>query len=116
MVLTNIYFDFGKAEVKPNSFDYLDSMVAIMKEYPTMVIEISGHTDDVGSDEKNMKLSEDRAAAVVKYFESKGIEQERMQSKGYGETQPVAPNKNNGKDNPAGREKNRRIEFKVLHY
>ncbi len=116
LVLQNIYFEFAKADLKPESLPYLDSLAEFMKEYPTMVVELGGHTDAVGSDEKNMKLSEERAAAVVKYLTEKGIPAERMTSKGYGETQPVAPNKIGKKDNPAGREKNRRTEFKVLRY
>lgn len=117
IVLTNIYFEFAKADLRSNSFAFLDSLAAFMNRYPTMVIEISGHTDDVGSDEKNQLLSEQRAASVVAYLESKGVAADRMQSIGYGETKPIAPNKKpNGKDDPEGRAKNRRIEFKVLHY
>lgn len=117
IVLTNIYFEFAKADIKPESFEFLDSLASFMLKYPTMAIEISGHTDNIGSDEKNQKLSEDRAAAVVKYLTDKGIKAENMQSIGYGETKPVAPNKKpSGKDDPEGRAKNRRIEFKVLHY
>jgi outer membrane protein OmpA-like peptidoglycan-associated protein len=80
-----------------------------------MIIEVSAHTDNLGSDEYNMNLSDKRAKSVVEYLISKGIAAERLQSKGYGETMPVAPNKlENGKDNPEGRAKNRRTEFKVL--
>ena len=79
-----------------------------------MVIELSAHTDSKGSNAYNLKLSEARARSVVNYLVSKGIAAERLQAKGYGETMPIADNTVNGKDNPAGREKNRRTEFKVL--
>jgi outer membrane protein OmpA-like peptidoglycan-associated protein len=71
----------------------------------------------LGDDEYNMNLSAARANSVKKYLEGKGIATERLEAKGYGETKPVEPNtKPNGKDNPEGRKKNRRTEFKVLHY
>lgn len=113
-VVENVYYDFDKAELKPESFPALDEIVRMLNTYPSMEIELSAHTDSKGSDNYNMRLSEARAQSVVDYLISKGIARERLIAKGYGETQPVAPNTVNGKDNPEGREKNRRTEFKVL--
>ena len=118
VVMNNIYFNFNEATILPESFTYIDAeIVTMMNRYPTMVIEISGHTDNIGKDDYNLKLSERRANAVKDYLASKGIAIERMETKGFGKTKPIAPNKlPNGKDNPEGRAKNRRIEFKVLRY
>ena len=80
-----------------------------------MIIELSSHTDSKGSDSYNMTLSRNRAKGVVEYLITKGISTKRLVAKGYGETQPVAPNENpDGSDNPEGRAKNRRTEFKEL--
>lgn len=114
IVLENVYYDFDKATLKPESFPSLDSLVSLLNFYPKMVIEVSAHTDNKGSDKYNMTLSEKRAQSVVNYLIEKGIEAARLQAKGYGETMPIAPNDVNGKDNPEGRAKNRRTEFKVL--
>ncbi len=115
-IIDNIYFGFDSAILKPESFPVLDSVVGLMERYPTMAIEVSGYTDSKGGIAYNQKLSEARAKAFVDYVSGKGIEASRMTSKGYGSTLPLAPNTLNGKDNPAGREKNRRTEIKVLHY
>jgi outer membrane protein OmpA-like peptidoglycan-associated protein len=108
-VLENVYFDTGKSSLKPNSFKALNDLVEILKIKNTMFVEIQGHTDNVGKDEENMKLSQDRADEVRKYLVSKGIEAARVTSKGYGPTQPVA---DNGTD--AGKAKNRRTSLKVI--
>jgi len=113
-VVENVYYDFNKADLKPESFPALDEIVRMLNFYPSMVIELSAHTDSKGTDAYNLKLSEARAKSVVDYLVSKGIAQARLQAKGYGESKPIAENVINGKDNPAGREKNRRTEFKVL--
>lgn len=115
-VIDNIYFDFDKATLRPELFAVLDSVVGLMSRYPTMAIEVSGHTDSKGTDEHNQPLSEARAKAFVDYCVSKGIEATRMEFKGYGEARPIAPNTIKGKDNPDGRQKNRRTEIKVIHY
>lgn len=115
MVIENVYFDFDKATLKDSSFASLDKIVSILKESPNMFIEISAHTDNKGKTTYNQRLSLARAKSVVAYFESKGINKDRLWSKGYGATMPIAPNSNaDGTDNPEGRQKNRRIEFKVL--
>ncbi|HEX5654370.1 MAG TPA: OmpA family protein, partial [Chitinophagaceae bacterium] len=113
-VIQNVYYDFDKSELKPESFPALDEIVRMLNYNPNMVIEIGAHTDSKGSDSYNQKLSEARAKSVVDYLLSKGITPERLESKGYGEANPVAENTINGKDNPQGRELNRRTEFKVL--
>lgn len=113
-VVENVYYDYDKADLKPESFPALDEIVRMLNTYPNMVIELSAHTDSKGTDKYNLKLSDARAKSVVDYLVSKGIAAERLTAKGYGESQPIEPNEVNGKDNPTGREKNRRTEFKVL--
>jgi outer membrane protein OmpA-like peptidoglycan-associated protein len=114
-VLDNVYFEFNKAIVLEESHASLNKLVKLMQDNPAMVVEIGGHTDDKGADNYNQRLSEARAQSVVAYLVSQGIEQSRLTAKGYGESRPIAPNKNpDGSDNPAGRDKNRRTEFKVL--
>ncbi len=115
VVIENIYYDYDKATLKKESFPELDKLVKLLKDNPATNIEINGHTDSNGSDEYNLKLSDARAKSVVKYLTGKGIDKKRLQWKGYGETVPVTDNTNtDGTDNPEGREKNRRTEFKVI--
>lgn len=114
-VLDNVYYEFNKAYLLDESKPALDKLLRILNQNPTMVIEIGGHTDNLGTNAYNQRLSEARAKSVVDYLIENGIERSRLVAKGYGETQPVAPNQNaDGSDNPEGREKNRRTEFKVL--
>ncbi len=115
IVIDNVFYDFNKSTLREESFPSLDKIVEMMNQHPGMVIEVSAHTDNIGKDAYNQKLSEARAKSVVNYLVSKGIDQARMQSRGYGATMPIAPNKNDdGTDNPEGRQKNRRTEFKIL--
>ena len=107
--LNNIFFETGKSELKSESFPELDRVVKYMLDNPSMEIEMSGHTDNVGADAANMALSNDRAIAVKTYILSKGITENRIAAKGYGETKPVATN-----DTDEGRQLNRRVEFTVL--
>jgi OmpA-OmpF porin, OOP family len=107
--LTNLFFDTGKADLRPESGPELDRIALTYTENPKLVLEIGGHTDNVGSDEANRKLSQDRADAVREYLISKGIEPDRVQTKGYGEANPIASN-----DTDEGRQANRRVEFKIL--
>lgn len=107
--LNNIFFDFGKAELRPESFPELNKVVKLMDENPKMEIEISGHTDNVGSDSFNLKLSGDRAGEVKKYLVSKKIDQNRIIAKGYGKDKPLASN-----ETEEGQQKNRRVEFTIL--
>jgi OOP family OmpA-OmpF porin len=110
--LGNIQFDTGKAILKPESFAVLDTVALILQQYPTLKIEIGGHTDSRGTAAKNQVLSESRAKAVFDYLRTKvaGFDTLGYTSKGYGLTQPVAPNTTD-----LGRSKNRRVEFKVLN-
>jgi OOP family OmpA-OmpF porin len=107
--LNNIFFDTGKSELRPESGPELDRLVVTFNESPKLVIEVRGHTDNTGSNEINAKLSQDRADAVREYFISKGIEPDRVASKGFGETKPVATN-----DTDEGRQQNRRVEFIIV--
>ncbi|MFC3559451.1 OmpA family protein [Pedobacter jamesrossensis] len=114
IVLDNIYYEFNSAELTNSSKKVLDALITIMDDNPEMEIELSAHTDDIGADVYNQDLSERRAKSCVDYLISKNISASRLTSKGYGESTPVAPNRlKNGKDNPEGRAKNRRTEFKV---
>jgi outer membrane protein OmpA-like peptidoglycan-associated protein len=115
MVLENVYYEYNKASLQPASYPSLDKLVEMLQQNPNMIIELGAHTDNIGSEKYNLKLSEARAKSVVAYLISKGIDATRLQAKGYGATQPIAPNSNeDGSDNPEGRQKNRRTEFKVL--
>ncbi|HEY0272350.1 MAG TPA: OmpA family protein [Chitinophaga sp.] len=115
VVLRDIYYDFDKATLRPESKPTLDSIVTIMADNRDINVEMSAHTDSKGKDAYNMKLSQARAQACVDYLVSKGVQANRLIARGYGKTRPIAPNTlPNGKDNPAGRQLNRRTEFKVL--
>jgi len=107
--LNNIFFEFAKATLLPESKVELDRLVAILNQYPKMEIEIAGHTDNVGDDASNLRLSKDRAAAVMKYLLDHGVAAPRLRSNGYGESVPVAPN-----DTDEHRQLNRRVEFVIL--
>jgi len=109
IVLNNIFFDFDKATLRPESTSELERLYKLLIDIPTLTIEISGHTDNVGSATYNQKLSENRAKSVVDYLIGKGIPISRLTFKGYGLTQPVAPN-----TTEEGRQLNRRTEFKIL--
>lgn len=112
--IPNILYDFNKATLQPISFPVLDSLAVLLSANPSTVVEIRSHTDNVGSDKYNLELSDKRARSVVSYLISQGVKSEQLQAKGYGESLPLEPNRINGKDNAAGRAKNRRTEFKVL--
>jgi outer membrane protein OmpA-like peptidoglycan-associated protein len=109
VVLENIYFETGKAVLRPESYDALDQVFRFLENNPGMKLEISGHTDNTGTLRINQKLSRDRAKAVVDYLLGRGIPEGMLVYEGYADTQPVAPN-----NTPEGRERNRRVEFKVL--
>lgn len=115
-IVQNIYYDFAKADLRDTSMMTIDNTIyQILLAYPEIIIEISSHTDSIDTDEKNMELSQERAQSVVDYLIEKGIEKERLVAKGYGKHNPIAPNSNpNGTDNPEGRQRNRRTEFKVI--
>jgi outer membrane protein OmpA-like peptidoglycan-associated protein len=112
VVLKGIYFDFNSAVIKPESYPVLDDAAKVLNAKPKMRVEIGGHTDSVGSDSYNQKLSYQRANAVRDYLiRYHNIAPDRLIATGYGETQPIADNRTT-----AGRDLNRRIEFKVLSW
>jgi OmpA-OmpF porin, OOP family len=109
ITLDNVYFDFGKADVKSESYPELDKIVKLMFENPGIQIEISAHTDNVGSDDFNLTLSQARAESVLNYIVSNGIPINRLSAKGFGSSKPIADN-----NTEQGRQKNRRVEFKII--
>ncbi|UCG43776.1 MAG: OmpA family protein [candidate division WOR-3 bacterium] len=110
LTLKGVYFEFGKAELRTESYAALMEAARIMNESPEIAVEIQGHTDNIGTDEANQKLSEKRAYAVVNFLvQYGGIDMKRLTARGYGETEPVAPN-----DTDEGRQLNRRVDFVIL--
>jgi outer membrane protein OmpA-like peptidoglycan-associated protein len=106
--LKNVLFDFGKASLRKESFETLNDLVEYLKLKPKMTIEIGGHTDNVGTPESNLKLSQERAESVRNYIISKGVSGSRVTAVGYGQSVPVADNSSD-----EGRQKNRRTEVKI---
>lgn len=104
--MEGVVFGFDSAELSPESKDNLDATAAIMEKYPSISVEISGHTDDTGDQDHNVALSKERAESVKAYLVEAGIAAARISTKGYGPEKPIAPN-----DTPANKAKNRRIEF-----
>lgn len=114
-VLENIYYDFNKFDIRQDAATELDKLVQLLIDNPEIKIELSSHTDSVDTEEYNDWLSQKRADAAVEYIVRHGIAPDRLVAKGYGERKPIARNTNpNGTDNPVGRQKNRRTEFKIL--
>ncbi len=109
MVLNNILFDFDKATLKPESYIELEKLYKFLSENPNLIIEIGGHTDNIGTKEYNQILSEKRAKAVYDYLITKNINANRLKYKGYGDTMPIADN-----STEEGRQLNRRTEIKIL--
>ncbi|MFM7813278.1 MAG: OmpA family protein, partial [Flavobacteriales bacterium] len=110
IVLKNVFFETNQSRLLPASEVELNILVKLMNDNPAIRVEISGHTDNVGSDEANMKLSSDRANSVMGYLiKDGGIAATRLSAKGYGESLPIATN-----DTEAGRAQNRRTEFKII--
>jgi len=107
--LNNVYFETGKATLTQASYTELNKLLDFMKSHKIAVIEIAGHTDNVGEDDANLILSQKRAESVRNFLISGGIEQSRVSAKGYGENQPVATN-----ETPEGRQSNRRTEVRIL--
>jgi outer membrane protein OmpA-like peptidoglycan-associated protein len=111
----DVLFDFDKYNLKPEATESLRKVGQVVQSYPNAPLIIEGHTDGLGSHAHNMKLSDDRAASVKNWLvRNAQIEGNRITTRGWGETKPVAPNTNtNGSDNPAGRQKNRRVEITI---
>ncbi|MBF0272363.1 MAG: OmpA family protein [Magnetococcales bacterium] len=106
-VLENLHFKSDKDQIEPVSFPLLDSVVTVLKNNPSVKVEVQGHTDSTGTAVRNDKLSKARAQSVKKYLVGKGIAANRLTTAGFGPSKPIATN-----DNPAGRAKNRRVELK----
>jgi outer membrane protein OmpA-like peptidoglycan-associated protein len=105
-----VQFQFGSAELDPVSFPLLDEVAAMMVANPQIeLLQVEGHTDSVGSDAANKKLSQQRAESVKKYLASKGVEAKRLAAKGFGEEKPLAQ-----ETDPNGADVNRRVEFNIL--
>jgi outer membrane protein OmpA-like peptidoglycan-associated protein len=109
VVLNNVFFNSNSFALLSESKVELDRLADLLVKNPTVKIEIGGHTDNVGADDANLLLSENRAKAVVEYIVSKGIEASRVSAKGYGETVAIGDN-----TTEQGRAKNRRTEFKII--
>jgi len=109
MTFNNLNFETGKAIILESSFEDLNKLAEYLKLFTEQKIEISGHTDNVGTEAKNQTLSEDRAKAVADYLISQGVEKERITSAGYGSKKPIADNSTD-----TGKAKNRRVEFKLI--
>lgn len=109
IILSNILFETGKATLQGGSYQQLQKLKRLLDENPTLRIELSGHTDNIGSYKSNIILSEDRAKAVADYLISLGVDRARLTYRGYGPDSPIATNKT-----VHGRQMNRRVEFKVI--
>ncbi len=107
--LNNITFETNSAEIRVESYKELDFVAKLLNDNPEIKVEISAHTDDIGSEEYNLLLSEKRANSVIEYLINKNIDKSKMVSQGYGETQPLVPN-----DSDENRAKNRRVEMKII--
>jgi len=114
-VLENIYFGYDSADIRKEAAIELNKLVTLLNDNTDLKIEMGSHTDSVASDAYNIQLSQRRAESTVNYLIQKGIDPNRLVAKGYGESKPIARNTNpDGTDNPEGRQRNRRTEFKIL--
>lgn len=109
VILENIYFEFDKATLLPASLPELNKLKQFLLQENTLKVAIIGHTDSIGTAQKNLNLSERRAQSVVDFLVSAGIDKNRLQAKGYGATRPIASN-----ESEEGRQRNRRVEFMIL--
>ncbi|MEZ5453295.1 MAG: OmpA family protein [Thiothrix sp.] len=104
-----ITFDFGQSTLKPQFYGVLGNLANTLNQFPDTRIQVAGHTDNIGSDASNLKLSQDRANSVRAYLASVGVAQQRMQAVGYGESRPIADNSTD-----TGRAQNRRVEITLI--
>jgi outer membrane protein OmpA-like peptidoglycan-associated protein len=111
----DVLFNFNKSDIRPDASESLKQIVKVIEAYPKSPILIEGHTDSKGTDTYNLKLAEQRALSVKKWIVMHGgIQATRITTKGWGAAKPIAPNTtSDGKDNPAGRQKNRRVEITI---
>jgi outer membrane protein OmpA-like peptidoglycan-associated protein len=105
----NITFEVDQSDIRSDFYDVLNSVVLVVKEFDKTNIEVSGFTDSTGSDQYNQELSERRATSVGSFFKSQGVASGRVWTRGFGERNPIADN-----DTPMGRERNRRVELKLI--
>ncbi len=106
---SNITFDFGRSEIKPHFYDVLNSVALVLNEYDRSIVDVNGHTDNVGSHQSNQVLSEKRAESVAEYLSGQQVDPRRLAINGYGESSPVAAN-----DSDVGRARNRRVEIRIV--
>ena len=109
IVLDDVHFDTGKSTLRSESFPALKDLLEVLKLKKNLVIEVAGHTDNVGDDNSNLVLSKNRARAVREYLLKHGVEEHRVKAEGYGETEPIASN-----ESQDGRQQNRRTEVRIL--
>lgn len=109
LAMTGVKFDVGKSVLRKESFSVLDNVAALMIKYPSYILDIRGHTDSDGNDDKNLALSDARAKACLQYLGKKGVDATRMKAAGFGETKPIAPN-----TTKANKAQNRRVEFEMM--
>jgi outer membrane protein OmpA-like peptidoglycan-associated protein len=112
--VSNIYYDYDKATLRAESVAALDSVVHFLTDNPSITVEIYSYTDAKGRDDYNIPLSQRRAQSVLDYLEKNGVDRGRLTAKGFGSKNAAAPNDVNGKDNPEGRQLNRRTEFRIV--
>lgn len=105
---SNITFDFGKADIKPNFYGVLNSVALVLNEYDRSIVDVYGHTDNIGSDQANFDLSIQRAETVANYMAGQQVNPRRLSLQGFGEARPIASNATD-----AGRSQNRRVEIKI---
>jgi len=110
IILKNVFFETAKADLRPESITELNRLKKLLVENPKLQIQLNGHTDNVGTDEDNLQLSDARAKAVHDYLIAGGIAENRLKYKGYGESMPIDTN-----DTPQGRQNNRRTEFEIIN-
>jgi outer membrane protein OmpA-like peptidoglycan-associated protein len=104
----NVTFDVDRAEIRADFYPVLNSVVLVLQEYDKTIIEVTGYTDDTGTDAHNMDLSERRAASVGSYLKAQGVNPMRVLTQGFGEQYPIAPN-----NTPEGRQQNRRVQLRL---
>jgi len=109
VITETIHYETGKALILSISYQILNEVAEVFKQNPELRIRVEGHTDSVGADDYNLRLSQARAESVVKYLIGQGIDPNRLEARGYGESMPLADNAT-----PEGRAKNRRVEFTII--
>jgi OOP family OmpA-OmpF porin len=107
--LNNLIFEITKSKIEPESYTQLNNVVDMMNEYPKMIIQLEGHTDFLGNEKKNLKLSQDRVDAVKEYLVKKGIAKSRVKTAAYGGTRPLSR-----ENTPEAHRLNRRVELRIL--